>query len=322
YQQTGQPQRALALYEQALPLRREVGDRAGEAATLNNMAMVYQRTGQPQRALALCEQALPLTREVGDRAGEAGTLANVAVLLYQSLDRASEAIQSLQQAIGVLQMSGLDRAASGTTIVAMQQLLGVMQRGDSLDSESSTSPATLPAEQLRVVVSNTVAVLTQMPEKHVEWRGVISGALQQAQQDGADWQIEVELYTAVLAWLDGQPTDLPADHPYASAIAAIRHGVEGGVMAQAQAELPFDAEVIPRTIAALRGDPQAKMAHAQSLSQLAGQTDDPQLKLLVTTIQTALFGGKLRTLGQNLEGVYAQAWAAIVAGLSHGGNAA
>ena len=43
----GQPQRALELYEQALPLMREVGDRAGEAATLNNMEVVYRETGQP-----------------------------------------------------------------------------------------------------------------------------------------------------------------------------------------------------------------------------------------------------------------------------------
>ena len=71
YQATGQPQRALEVYEQALPMRREVGDRAGEATTLNNMALVYQATGQPQRALELYEQALPLMREVGDRAGEA-----------------------------------------------------------------------------------------------------------------------------------------------------------------------------------------------------------------------------------------------------------
>ena len=35
---------------------REVGDRAGEATTLNNMAGVYRGTGQPKRALELYEQ--------------------------------------------------------------------------------------------------------------------------------------------------------------------------------------------------------------------------------------------------------------------------
>ena len=57
----------LELYEQALPLMREVGNRAGEATTLSNMAGVYDATGQPRRALELYEQALPLMREVETR---------------------------------------------------------------------------------------------------------------------------------------------------------------------------------------------------------------------------------------------------------------
>ena len=36
----GQPRQALEYYNQALPIRREVGDRAGEAATLNNIGGV------------------------------------------------------------------------------------------------------------------------------------------------------------------------------------------------------------------------------------------------------------------------------------------
>ena len=82
YYATGQPGRALELYEQALPLMREVGNRAGEAVTLNNMAGVYHATGQPRRALELYEQALLLTREVGDRAGEATTLNNMAEVYH------------------------------------------------------------------------------------------------------------------------------------------------------------------------------------------------------------------------------------------------
>jgi hypothetical protein len=83
-------------------------------------------------------------------------------------------------------------------------------------------------------------------------------------------------------------------------------------------DLPFDPEIIPRSIAALRGGPQEKMAHAQYLTSLATQSGDAQLQALVNTIQTALFGGNLDSLGHDLEGVYAQAWAAIVAGIQQG----
>ena len=61
YHGLGEPQRALEYYGQALPIRREVGDRAGEAATLNNIGAVYDGLGEPQRALEYYGQALPIT---------------------------------------------------------------------------------------------------------------------------------------------------------------------------------------------------------------------------------------------------------------------
>ena len=73
YDGLGDRQQALDYYQQALPIRREVGDRAGEAATLNNIGLVYDGLGDRQRALDYYQQALPILREVGDRAGEAVT---------------------------------------------------------------------------------------------------------------------------------------------------------------------------------------------------------------------------------------------------------
>ncbi|MBP1468991.1 tetratricopeptide repeat protein, partial [Candidatus Chloroploca sp. M-50] len=117
YGATGQPQRALALYEQALSLLREVGDRAGEAATLTNMAGVYQDTGQPQRALALYEEALPLRRAVGDRAGEATTLHNMA-MVYQQTGQPQRALALYEQALSLLREVG-DRAGEAATLTNM-----------------------------------------------------------------------------------------------------------------------------------------------------------------------------------------------------------
>jgi hypothetical protein len=83
-------------------------------------------------------------------------------------------------------------------------------------------------------------------------------------------------------------------------------------------DLPFDLEIITRSIAALRGGPQEKMTHAQYLTTLTRQSEDAQFRALVNTIQHALFGGSLDNLGNDLDGVYAQAWAAIVAGIQQG----
>ena len=51
YRGLGEPQRALEYFGQALPITREVGDRAVEATTLNNIGAVYRGLGELQRAL-------------------------------------------------------------------------------------------------------------------------------------------------------------------------------------------------------------------------------------------------------------------------------
>jgi hypothetical protein len=44
-----------------------VGDRGGEATTLNNIGLVYDALGDKARALEFYEQALPLLQQIGDR---------------------------------------------------------------------------------------------------------------------------------------------------------------------------------------------------------------------------------------------------------------
>jgi tetratricopeptide (TPR) repeat protein len=60
-----EPQRALGYYGQALPIMREVGDRAGEAVTRYNMAMIHRAQGELDRAVAELEQVVELDRQVG-----------------------------------------------------------------------------------------------------------------------------------------------------------------------------------------------------------------------------------------------------------------
>jgi tetratricopeptide (TPR) repeat protein len=322
YSATGQPERALELFEQALPLMREVGDRAGEAATLNNMAGVYSATGQPERALELFEQALPLMREVGDRAGEAMILANMAVLLYRYLNRSQEAITTMEQALTVLVETGLPQDAAGQTKEDMKRYLDAVRQEEALD-QASSGPATIPTDRLQAIATTTAAVMTAMPDRRAEWHEIIVNALQDAQQHGADWQSEIELFTAVLAILDGNAAVLPSDHPYAPALAQIEEGIAVSGLEDDETpqddDPPFDAELIPRSIAALSGGPQEKMAYVQYLTAMSAQTTDEGLKALLQVIQLRLFGSDLSQLGRNLSGVYREAWEAIVVGVETGG---
>ncbi|MCL6750391.1 CHAT domain-containing protein, partial [Nostoc sp. CCCryo 231-06] len=110
----GEKQKALDFYNQALPLRRAVGDRAGEATTLNNIGAVYSALGEKQKALDFYNQALPLRRAVGDRSGEATTLNNIGGV-YDDLGEKQKALDFYNQALPLIRAVG-DRSGEATTL--------------------------------------------------------------------------------------------------------------------------------------------------------------------------------------------------------------
>jgi len=262
----GDRREGLRLLGEALPIRRAVGDRAGEATTLNNMALVYDATGEPARALALYEEALPIARAVGDRAGEATTLNNMAavywqrgdrvlaadtlatviqitreigavaheaaamvgraVVLHAALGRTADAIDLITQATDLLRRRGLHADAAGETLSDLERLLASI-RGDG--EEGQASPATLPEDQVGAIVVNTVGVMTRLAERREEWTETMRSAARNAEGQGPEWQVEREFFAAVLAVLDGGSPALPDDHPYAAALTAIRQGIAEGV---------------------------------------------------------------------------------------------
>ena len=87
----------IGCLEQALAIRREIGDRMGEAQAANNLANAYQRLGRTEEALDVLHRALELNRELGYRFGEAIALVNLGDVLLE-LNRAGEAIEYLQDA--------------------------------------------------------------------------------------------------------------------------------------------------------------------------------------------------------------------------------
>ncbi len=114
YDDLGEKQKALSFYNQALPLVRAVGDRRGEATTLNNIGQFYSDLGEKQKALSLLNQALPLRRAVGDRGGEAQTLNNIGGV-YNALGEKQKALSYYNQALPLLRAVG-DRRSEATTL--------------------------------------------------------------------------------------------------------------------------------------------------------------------------------------------------------------
>jgi tetratricopeptide (TPR) repeat protein len=100
YYLLGQFTRAIDLYEQALAIARETGDRDGEATALGNLANGYADLGQIPRSVELYEQALAIARETGDRQGEATHLGNLAGS-YADLGQIPRAIDLYEQALAI-----------------------------------------------------------------------------------------------------------------------------------------------------------------------------------------------------------------------------
>jgi CHAT domain-containing protein/Tfp pilus assembly protein PilF len=94
----GQEQKALDLFNEILPVWRQLNILMGEASTLTNMGRVYNDLGQHDKALEVLNQALPMWRQLNNRGGEASALDNLG-RCYSDMGRSQEALDNLNQAL-------------------------------------------------------------------------------------------------------------------------------------------------------------------------------------------------------------------------------
>ena len=84
YHYTGRPEQALSLYQDALTICQEIGARAGEGATLNNISQIYEVHGDYDIALDYLQQSLAIRQRIGDVAGLCATLFNMGHIHLQN----------------------------------------------------------------------------------------------------------------------------------------------------------------------------------------------------------------------------------------------
>jgi tetratricopeptide (TPR) repeat protein len=106
---------ALQYYERALILRREVGDKRGEAQLLNNIGKVYRALGDHVKALQYYERALILRREVGDKGGEGVTLNNIGKVYEDNLHQYDKALEYYTKSLALKHEVG-DKGGEGVTL--------------------------------------------------------------------------------------------------------------------------------------------------------------------------------------------------------------
>ena len=108
---------AIELYEEALVIVRQLGQRPAEGTILNNLGICYVFLSDYQRAIDYLEQALAICRDIGDRANEMSSLNGLGVC-YISLSGYQQAIDYFEQAL-VIQREIGDRAGEADTLLKL-----------------------------------------------------------------------------------------------------------------------------------------------------------------------------------------------------------
>lgn len=127
-------ERARALFEEALDLFRNIGDRSGEASCLNSLGVVNRSLNDLDAAEKLFEESVALRREIGDEPGTASSLGNLAIVAIDrgEYDRAWDLLGDTMR---------LDRTRGdewGVTVSIASKGVIQLERGD-LDGATATT---------------------------------------------------------------------------------------------------------------------------------------------------------------------------------------
>ena len=98
YSRTGQFEKAIACYEDALALARAQSDKQKEANALAGLGWCYGDMGDQSKAIEFCQRALAMFQDLGDKSGEAPS-ATIWRCDFADLGRSAEAIEQYERAI-------------------------------------------------------------------------------------------------------------------------------------------------------------------------------------------------------------------------------
>jgi tetratricopeptide (TPR) repeat protein len=137
YETLGDLQKALDYAQQSIEIKREIGDRQGEAASLHQMSIIYQTLGDLNQALKLSQDSIEIEREIGNRQGEAGSLHQMSII-YQTLGDLNQALQLSQDSIEIQREIGNRQGEAGSLHVLsmIYQTLGDLNQALKLSQDS------------------------------------------------------------------------------------------------------------------------------------------------------------------------------------------
>jgi len=110
----GDYDRARDYHEKSLAIKQQIGDRSGEASSLNSLGIVCQSLGDYDRARDYYEKSLAIQQQIGDRAGEAKSLGNLGTVCL-SLGDYDRARDYYEKSLAIKQQIG-NRAGEASSL--------------------------------------------------------------------------------------------------------------------------------------------------------------------------------------------------------------
>jgi CHAT domain-containing protein/Tfp pilus assembly protein PilF len=137
YDNLGEYQRALESHQNELAIQRELGDRASEAVTRNNIGSAWSGLGEYQKALDAYTAALDINRSLDNRWNVAINLNNIA-WVYDNLGERRRALRFYQDSLELIRAIKDQRrlAISLNNIANIQVDLGYYQKAVALHTEA------------------------------------------------------------------------------------------------------------------------------------------------------------------------------------------
>ncbi|NET89646.1 MAG: tetratricopeptide repeat protein [Kamptonema sp. SIO1D9] len=112
---------ALAAFNRAAKVDRELGDSEGEVETLIAIAELYEELGETEQTIAFFNQAVKVYQNIGSRQQEADLLVKIAPLYFYRLEDEEKALAAFNQALAIYQELG-SRVAEAKTFTRMGSL--------------------------------------------------------------------------------------------------------------------------------------------------------------------------------------------------------
>lgn len=190
----GDLSQSLALYESALALFRQLGEKSGIVGVLNSMGMMAQYRGEHERALAIYQEALVLCRELGD-VWRTGVVLNNLGTLLKDQGRYREAMPLAEESLACFRQVGdLDSTAGLLNNVAVLLLAqGEFDRATRLFEEALVQLRQQQDKLGGIEPLQNLAMAAQRQGHYERARGFLQEAMVLSREIQDEWGLAIEL---------------------------------------------------------------------------------------------------------------------------------